>query len=63
MSKKEQYNANLNECILQMAEREEDQVDLELDIGSRMKCKLSPDEIDDLLDRIKDLTISFIIRK
>ena len=64
VSKKEQYNAELNECILQMAEREEDQVDLELAaIGARIKCKLSPDEIDDLLDKIKDLTRSFINRK
>ena len=47
-----------------MAEREEDQVDLELAaIGARMKHKLSPDEIDDLLDEIKDLTRSFINRK
>ena len=64
LSKKEQYNAELNECILQMAEREEDQVDLELAaIGARIKHKLSPDEIDDLLDEIKDLTRSFINRK
>ena len=64
VSRKEQYNAELNECILQMAEREEDQVDLELAaIGARMKRKLSPDEIDDLLDEIKDLTRSFINRK
>ena len=64
VSKKEQYNAKLNECILQMAEREEDQVDLELaTIGARIKRKLSPDEIDDLLDEIKDLTRSFINRK
>ena len=49
LSKKEQYNAELNEHILQMAEREEDQVDLELAaIGARIKRKLSPDEIDDL---------------
>ena len=64
VSKKEQYNAKLNECILQMAEREEDQVDLELaTIGARIKHKLSPDEKDDLLDEIKDLTRSFINRK
>ena len=64
VSKKEQYHAELNECILQMAEREEDQVFLELAaIGARIKCKLSPDEIDDLLDEIKDLTRSFISRK
>ena len=64
VSKKEQYNAKLNECILQMAEREEDQVDLELAaIGARIKRKLSPDEIDDLLDEIKDLTRAFINRK
>ena len=64
VSKKEQYNAELNEHILQMAEREEDQVDLELaTIGARIKCKLSPDEIDDLLDEIKDLPRSFINRK
>ena len=64
LSKKEQYNAELNEHILQMAEREEDQVDLELAvIGARIKRKLSPDEIDDLLDEIKDLTRSFITRK
>ena len=64
VSKKEQYNAELNEHILQMAEREEDQVDLELAaIGARIKRKLSPDEIDDLLDKIKDLTRSFINRK
>ena len=64
LSKKEQYNAELNEHILQIAEREEDQVDLELAaIGARIKCKLSPDEIDDLLDEIKDLTRSFINRK
>ena len=64
VSKKEQYNAELNECILQMTEREEDQVDLELvAIGARIECKLSPDEIDDLLDKIKDLTRSFINRK
>ena len=47
-----------------MAEREEDQVDLELaTIRARIKCKLAPDEIDDLLDEIKDLTRSFINRK
>ena len=64
VSKKEQYNAELNEHILQMAEREEDQVDLELAaIGARIKHKLSPDEINDLLDKIKDLTRSFITRK
>ena len=64
VSKKEQYNTKLNERILQMAERKEDQVDLDLAaIGARMKCKLSPDEIDDLLDEIKDLTRSFINRK
>ena len=64
VSKKGQYNAELNEHILQMAEREEDQVDLELAaIGARIKCKLSPDEIDDLLDEIKDLTRSLINRK
>ena len=64
VTKKEQYNAELNECILQMAEREENQVDLELAaIGARIKRKLSPNEIDDLLDEIKDLTRSFINRK
>ena len=64
VSKKEQYNAKLNGHIFQMAEREEDQVDLELaTIGTRIKRKLSPDEIDDLLDEIKDLTRSFITRK
>ena len=64
VSKRKQYNAELNERILQMAEREEDQVDLELAaIGARIKRKLSPDEIDDLLDEIKDLTRSFINRK
>ena len=64
MSKKEQYSAELNEHILQMAEKEEDQVDLELAaIGTRIKRKLSPDEIDDLLDEIKDLTRAFINRK
>ena len=64
VSKKEQYNAELNERILQMAEREEDQVDLELAaIEARIKHKLSPDEIDDLLDEIEDLTRSFINRK
>ena len=58
VSKKEQYGAKLNECILQMAEREEDQVDLELAaIRARIKRKLSPDN---LLD---DLTRAFIIKK
>ena len=47
-----------------MAEREEDQVDLELAaIEARIKRKLSPDEINDLLDEIKDLTRSFINKK
>ena len=64
VSKKEQYSAKLNECILQMPEKEEDQIDLELAaIGARIKCKLSPDEINDLLDEIKDLTRAFINRK
>ena len=64
VSKKEQYSAQLNERILQMAEKEEDQVDLELAaIGARIKHKLSPDEIDDLLEEIKDLTRAFINRK
>ena len=64
VSRKEQYNAKLNERILQMAEREEDQVDFELAaIGARIKRKLSPDEIDNLLDKIKDLTRAFINRK
>ena len=64
VSQRDQYNAELNECIHQMAEREEDQVDFELAaIGARIKRKLSPDEIDDLSDEIKDLTRSFINRK
>ena len=64
VSKKEQYHAELNECILQMAEKEEDQVDLELaTIGARIKCKLYPDEIDDLFHKFKDLTRAFINRK
>ena len=43
--------------FLQLAEKEDDQVYLELPtIRARIKRKLNPDEIDDLLDEIKDLT-------
>ena len=47
-----------------MAEKEEDQVDLELAaIRARIKRKLSPDEIDNLLDEFKDLARAVINRK
>ena len=41
---------------MQIAEKEEDQVDLELaTIGACIKRKLTKDEIDDILDEIKDM--------
>ena len=64
VSKKDQYQAELNEHILQMAAKEEDQVDLELAaIGVCLKQKLTLDEIDEVLDQIKDLTREFLNRK
>ena len=61
VSKKQQYNAKLSEHILQLAGKEDDQFDLELVLGARMK--LNSDEIDDLLDEIKDVTSTIFHRK
>ena len=64
MSKKQEYQAKVNDCILQTAEKQEDQADLELAaVGAHIKTKLSKDEIDDILDEIKDLTRDFLNRK
>ena len=60
MSKKQQFNVELSERILNLAEKEDDQVDLELAaIGARIKRKLNNDEIDDILDEIKEVTKDF----
>ena len=59
-TKKLQFQEELSERILHLAEKEDDQVDLKLSaIGQRMKRKLNNDEIDDLLDEIKDCTRKF----
>ena len=64
LSKKQQYNAELTECILNLAEKEDHQVDLELAaIGARIKRKLNSEETDDILDEIKEVTKSFFNRK
>ena len=64
MSKKQQYNAELTDHILHLAEKEDDQVDLELaTIDARFKRKLNSDDIDDILDEIKDVTKAFFDRK
>ena len=63
-TKKLQFQEELSERILHLAEKEDDQVDLELSaIGQRMKHKLNNDEIDDLLDEIKDCTRKFFDNK
>ena len=60
MSKKQQFNIELSERILNLA----DQVDLELAaIGARIKRKLNNDKIDDILDEIKEVTKAFFDRK
>ena len=62
--KKLQFQEELSERILHVAEKEDNQVDLELSaIGQRMKHKLNNDEIDDLLDKIKDCTRKFFDNK
>ena len=64
ISKKQQVQNDLTEKILQLANKEEDQVDLELAaIGSKMKRKLTEDEIDELLDEINTVTRAFFARK
>ena len=64
VSKKQQFNIELSERILNLAEKEDDQVDLELAaIGARIKRKLNNDEIDDILDEIKEVTKAFFDRK
>ena len=64
MSKKQQFNVELSKHILKLAEKEDDQVDLELvAIGARIKRKLNNDEIDDTLDEIKEVTKAFFDRK
>ena len=64
ISKKQQVQNDLTEKILQLANKEEDQVDLELGaIGSKMKRKLTEDEIDELLDEINTVTRAFFARK
>ena len=63
MSKKQEYQAELNDHILQIAEKE-DQVNLELAaIGPHIKRKLNKGEIEEILDEIKDLTRDFLNRK
>ena len=60
VSKKQQFNIELSKRILNLAEKEDDQVDLELAaIGARIKRKLNNDEIDDILDEIKEVTKAF----
>ena len=62
--KPKQYQSELNDRILQLAEKEHDQVNLKLSaIRAKIKRKLNPDEIDDLLHEIKDLTRDFLNRK
>ena len=64
VSKKQQFNIELSERILNLGEKEDDQVDLELAaIGARIKRKLNSDEIDDILDEIKEVTKAFFDRK
>ena len=63
-TKKLQFQEELSERILHLAEKEDDQVDLELSaIRQHMKHKLNDDEIDDLLDEIKDCTRKFFDNK
>ena len=63
-SKRQQYNAELSECILNLAKKEDDQVDLELAaIGARIKRKLNNNKINDILDEIRAVTKSFFDRK
>ena len=63
-TKKLQFQEELSERILHLAEKEDDQVDLELSaIGQRMKRKLNNNEMDDLLDEIKDCTRKFFDKK
>ena len=64
VSKKQQFNIELSERILNLAEKEDDQVDLELAaIGARIKRKLNSNEIDDILDEIKEVMKAFFDRK
>ena len=63
-SKKLQFQEELSERILHLAEKEDDQVDLELStIWQHMKRKLNNDKIDDLLDKTRLRTVpgSFLI--
>ena len=64
ISKKQQYQNDLTDKILQLAQKEEDQIDLELGaIAARMKRKLNEQEIDELLDEINNVTRAFFLRK
>ena len=64
VSKKQQFNIELSERVLNLAEKEDNQVDLELAaIGTRIKRKLNSDEIDDILNEIKEVTKAFFDRK
>ena len=64
ISKKQQYQNDLTEKILQFAQKEENQIDLELGtIAGRMKRKLNEQEIDELLDEINNVTRAFFLRK
>ena len=64
ISRKQQYQNDLTEKILQLAHKEEDQVDLELAaIGAKMKRKLNEEEIYELLDELNNVARQFFARK
>ena len=64
-SKTQEYQQEITERILSMAEKEDDPVDLELaSLGARIKRKLQDsDERDELLDELNEVARSFFFRK
>ena len=64
ISKKQQYQNDLTDKILQLVQKEDHQIDLEFGaISARMKRKLNEQEIDELLDEINNVTREFFLRK
>ena len=64
ISKKQQAQNDLTDKILQLATKEEDQVDLELAaIGAKIKHRLNEEVTDEVLDEINNVVRQYFARK